>query len=563
MIAKLQWILVLSLCSLVLAVLMQGPQWRHQQHPLARGLAVSLNSDEAIYLARIQESLSGRPEQSAEAFTGHPNLVGTQFAMIERFYGTVFRFTGWRAPAVATFLDVVVPIAVFLSLVFFFQLVGFDKKTALITTCLFCVLQLYSLNRPIHMRSSFLVMLWSLNFLLLSLRSRWWWSVLAGTVLGLLVGVYVWSFMFAWAFWGVFLLWELMEWAMTHVQKKKSLLSKLKQVCWFLRPRKPTFTFLRWHLLLIAGVAGLLTALPFIAQYIILQTHPLYAYGEFRSGMHHGRLPESLPYSLIFFVALVLGVCAHRADYEKLRPYRPAFVLLGAACIYMNQQLVHGVVFNFVSHGIFSLMLAALAVISVAVVTRQQYLLLAALVLSVYAAAITYDGRYVLGQWTVSESRFENQFLVETLPVFDGLERGRVLSDPATMAFIASNTHHDIVYSIYLKNVLMTHREIALRYCLSQLPLRPEQRRIRETQHLIMPDAVSAFKGDTRTQEIAMVESACAELDSDPEVSLNTFEVSYVLWNKVAEPDWNVRRLRTNLEEIASGPKWTLYRIVR
>ncbi len=59
------------------------PQLLHMNSPLYKGISVQLNSDEPIYLARVQESLSGRPELAAEAFTGHPGLLGTQVAFIE------------------------------------------------------------------------------------------------------------------------------------------------------------------------------------------------------------------------------------------------------------------------------------------------------------------------------------------------------------------------------------------------------------------------------------------------------------------------------------------------
>jgi hypothetical protein len=179
----------------------------------------------------------------------------------------------------------------------------------------------------------------------------------------------------------------------------------------------------------------------------------------------------------------------------------------------------------------------------------------------VYLAAIGYDGRFILKQWQVQEGRFANQHLAETLPILDELPRARILSDPATQAFIASNTHHDIVYSIYLKNVLMTHQEIALRFCLTQLPLRPDKRNIVDRDHLVYPDAVSAFGGDTRKQEEALVSAACRELDLDPNISIRTFEVSHILWNKRQEPDWNIGRLRMDLEEVASGETWVLYKI--
>lgn len=564
------WALAVGICSLVLAAVLQAPQWRHLQSPLHKGVAVSLNSDEPIYLARVQESLSGRPEQTAEAFTGHPNLQGTQFAMLERFYGTVFRFTGWRAQQVLTALDVMVPVAVFLSLLWVLVLCGFDRKTALILSLVFCGLQLYNLNRPIHMRSSFLVMLWAVGLVQAAVVRRRWLLFPAAVLLGVLVGVYVWSFMFAWAVWGVYFAWEFGEWLhkrwqdhrKTHRSKMKRWLHRAGRLLWYVRPRKPSWQAEPWHTLGLAGVVGLVVAIPFIAKYLALRLHPLYEYGEFRSGMHPGRMPESLPYSLLFAFAAASFLVALYKRYDSYRPYRFVFVLLFAACVYMNQQIFHGITFNFVSHGIFSLLLAAVAGVGLAVIHNDWWLRAGSVFLTVYLLAVGYDGRYVLNQWRVDEGSFANQHLAEALPALDALPRGRFVSDPDTLAFLAGSTHHDVVYSVYLKNVLMSHSELAMRYCLTQLPLHPTDWVIENRQHLVMPDAVSAFGQAVRRQEVAMVRAACNEAASDPALSLQTHEVSHVFWNKRNAPNWNLGRLQVGLEEVASGENWMLYRIL-
>ncbi|MBU2213312.1 hypothetical protein KJ996_01610, partial [Patescibacteria group bacterium] len=92
-----RWLLILSASSLVIAVLMQVPQLLHYMSPDSQGVLVQLNSDEYYYLARVQEALSGRGEQAAEAFVGDPEIVGTQLALIERLYGVLFSWTGLRA----------------------------------------------------------------------------------------------------------------------------------------------------------------------------------------------------------------------------------------------------------------------------------------------------------------------------------------------------------------------------------------------------------------------------------------------------------------------------------
>ena len=519
--------------SVFLAGIMQVPQWKHQHHPDAQGVLVSLNSDESIYLARVQESLSGRPELSAEAFIGYDSVEGSQFAPIERLYGTVFRFTGMNAAGVFRIMDSVIPVLIFLSLFFFFQLCGFDKRSAFIGAALFCVLQLYNLSRPIHMRASFLVMLWALIGLTAAYRQKWWGMAVGGLLLGLLVGVYVWSFMFAWAYWGALLL-----------------------VGFWLHRESCRF-------ILFTGLIGFLAAIPAVMQYMELLSHPLYEAAQFRSGIHPSRLPESLAYSGAFLLML-FGVSISFSHYKNAcKRYVPVLALVLAAVVYMNQQVVHGQTFNFVSHGIFSLMAAAIAVALLIIELRPKWLLLSTLAAAVYIAAIAHDGRYIMNQWSVSAESMKDQHLASLFEELDDMKRMRIMSDPHTSALIAGFTKHDVVYSVYLKNVLLTHKELALRYCLTQLPLKPSDRHTEDQEHLIYPDAVSAFKGDTRDEEVALVMASCTELDLDPALALEVFEVSHVLWNKQEQPAWDIDRLGIKRKTIAETDTWALYQISR
>ena len=524
--------IVLASCSILLGVIIALPQMLHKNSDLYQGISVHLHSDEAVYLARVQEALSGRPQLAAEAFTGHETLVGTQVAFIEGWYGRLFSWTGWRAGQVLDFMDGVVPPLVFLSLVFFFRLSGFSRKVALGGAIAFCLIELYSLGRPIHMRASFFIMLWSLIGIVYAVRGRRWGIVVGGGLLGLLIGIYVWSFTFAWAFWGIFLLWELLE----RTERR--------------------------HLLIATGFVGLIAGIPAIMHLFSISAHPLYEYGSFRSGMHSSRLPESWPYSIIFLTMMCSVLLTAVKDRERLRPYRPICVMILAAFVYMNQQVVHGITFNFVSHGILSLATAAVGMVLLFLVLRTRMIAIGAIAACVYLAAIGYDGRYILKQWNVAPGRFDNQHLATALPALDALPRARILSDPGVQSFLSSNTHHDIVYSVYLKNVLMTHQELASRFCLTQLPLPPEKRKIAEREHLVYPDAVSAFGGDTRAQEEALVFAACAELDLDPALAIRTFDVSHIFWNKQDVPDWELGRLGLELEEVGVGETWVLYEIV-
>jgi len=534
------------------------------------------NSDEAVYLARVEEALNGRPEQSAEAFVGHPGLVGTQFALIEMAEGTLFRWTGLRAAEVFVILDSVIPVLVFLSLLFFLRLAGFRRWHAFAGAVVFCVIELYSLNRPVHMRESFLLMMLALIAVTWAMRlferrsPHVWWSVAAGAgLLGLLVGVYFWSFSFAWLWWGIFLLFEFSEWAYgnyhTHRHRPSRIIRCLcaaGSVFWHFRPRKPSMQFERWHILAFIGVAGVLAALPFIAQHLQMSFHPLYDQGVFRSGMRPSRLPESWPYSILFCVMAVTALAASLRDPEAMRPYRPAVVTVMTAFLFMNQQVVHGVVFNFVSHSIFSLSLAAVCSVLLAVTLRKKLLMAGAVAACIYLAAIGYDGRYVLGQWQVRDSDFADQHLAGLLPFLDAMPRSRILSDQDTSSFIAAFSKHDIVFSTYLKNVLVTHEELTNRFCLLMLPIAPDKRAIHERQHLIFPDASAAFGPEVRKEEERIVEERCRAADLDAARMLKTYEVGFVLWNTAAEPTWDLRRLQVPLTELARGDGWILFRII-
>lgn len=556
--------------SLVLAVTMQIPQWLHMRHPLSQGLPVPLNSDEDIYLARVQETLLGRFTFAEEPFTGHPSIQGTQFAFIERAYGLMFGWTGFNAMTVLSVMDSVMPVLVFLSLVAFFRVCGFRKWHAFGAAVVFCVLQLYNLNRPIHMRASFLPVVWACIGVVWAARMQWRGVVLGGALLGMLVSVYVWSFAFAWAFFGVYFLWEFLEWLYTLWIKHQKLASSrlrrithtLGSVFWFTRPRKPALPNAPWQFLLMTACVGVAFAIPAISQYFSLMTHTLYEYGSFRSGMHPGHMPESIPYSVLFVCMVLSCGFALYTNYRALKPYQPAVVIIVAACIYMNQQVVHGIVFNFVSHGIFSLATAALCAVLLYVATRQHALLIGAVAACVYLAAIGYDGRYIVGQWQVNETRFAQQHLRSAIEPLNAIPRTRILAGSTTSSFIASFTKHDIVFSLYLKNVLMTHGELASRFCLTMLPLPPEERRIEDHRHLIFPDATAAFGGDLRAEEERLVRNACTELDLEPALALETYEISYIFWDKRNQPTWDVSRLGVKLEETASGDGWVLYRIL-
>ncbi|MFH1670679.1 MAG: hypothetical protein ABIA92_03770 [Patescibacteria group bacterium] len=546
-----RWFLILVASSLVIAVLMQVPQLLHSLSPESQGILVQLNSDEYYYLARVQEALSGRGEQAAEAFVGDPKIVGTQLALIERLYGVLFSWTGLRAAEVFQIMDSVLPALIFLGLWIFFQLCGFTRVQAFAGAVFFVVLEAYNLSRPIHVRVSFFVMLLTLICITAGLIRRRSLGVLGGVLLGILIGVYFWSWSFAWLWWGIYLVWEVMEYVW-----RRRMLDFRRQTSNVQRPL--------WAWMLFIGLIGVITAFPFIWNLYSVMQHPLAEFGVFRSGMHHSRLPESWIYSTLFAVMTIGVVVTVSKRYEQLRPYRAGIVTVLTAFGFMHQQVVHGTTFMFVSHSIFSLLLAPIIVLLLAWTLRTKWMIVASLAACVYLAGIGYDGRHVISQWTVAPGRFKEQHFATLLPVLDELPRVRILSDPDSTAFIAGYSHHDVIYSIYLKNVLMTHEEIAERFCMTEVPVDPSQRHFEDWHHLIWPDSNRVFKEkmpDIRERELALVHDACAKVDRDPATYLKKFDVQYVLWDEERMPNWNIWRLKVPLEKLVQGEGWSLWGI--
>ncbi len=540
---RLHWTALILGCAAFLAILIQVPQFLHVIDPRFQGIFVPLNSDESVYLARVQEALIGRPELAAEAFIGDPAIKGTQLAMLETWYGTLFRWTGFRAATVLQIMDSVNVFFLFILLWMYLRLCGFTRRHALIGAVLFSSIELYNLNRPVHLAGSTLLTLAALSGILLGMRFHRGLGIAGGILLGTLVGVYVWSWMWGWGFYGMAL---------------------LVAGCWLLREKNSVSvdTFVR---LLIFGLVAVLFALPHVWHLWTLSHDPLYAEAVFRSGMHPGRAPESWPYSILFTTMLGSVLIAYIRDPQGLRRYEGVLATIATAWIVIHQQVFHGIVFNYVSHELLLLVISALSVVLLAWVYRTRLLFLGAGAAIIYLVAVAYDGRFVWKQYHPSEGRFEQQHLASALPALDALPQSTVLSSSKGSAFIAGFTHMDIVYSIYLKNLLMSHEEIAQRYCMTVLPLPPEQRHIRDHQHLVYPDAVAAFHDDptVREREVAMVEKVCAEFDSDPVAALRKFHISYIFWDMRSDSEWDLSRLHVKLEKISEGDGWSLWQVPR
>lgn len=566
---RIRWALLMTGCALFLGVALQIPQWMYILHPQFRGILVHLNSDEYQYLARLEEALTGRPEQSAQPYVGDPYAQGMHYAFIEQAEGMLFGWTGWRAATVFQVMDGVIPPLLFFAVIFFFRLSGFSRRSALGGALLFVLPLFYSLNRPIHQRESFLLVLSTILCVMLAMekKSRFF-TVLAGAALGALFGVYLWAWMFAWTYVGLLLFVELFAW--------------LRQ-----RERLPFLNTRLWTVVCVVGV-GVIAALPFLAGIMRGMQHPLYAEMAFRQGMHFTRLPESWIYSLLFLFMSVVLLLMRRKVKELQGPKMYAILFPVAVFVVINQQVIHGHVIAFTSHFTFAIALASVCAFLLSLPSiegifgnrthdgnrtheehrtqgRVLLVLLSSLgVASLMLAAIAWDNRPGWRLFDEDAGRLDEQHFGSLLPILDAMPRTRILSDSGSSGFISSSTQHDIVSSIYLESAFMTSEEIAERWCLTVLPLPPAERRISEQIHLVWPDANAANRGtDVREREVKMVEAACKKLDADPPAALRRYGVSYILWDRKRQPLWELKRLKVPLTQVAEDSGgWVLYSII-
>lgn len=528
------------LLALLAGIAVSGPQWVHMLDARYEGIPVRMNDDETSYQTQLQEALLGRFGQAGKGITAASvNDPNFHLSPVEEIEGLLFRWTGWRAVKVFVLLNFVIPFLLALVLVPLARALGFSKREALLATALFFALQLSNLTRPIHPRESFLLTALALLALVRARGGSRWWGALFGACTGVLLGAYVWGWMIAACAWGVTILIALAE-----------------------RRWREARSF-GW-----AGAAGAAFSLPFALHMLSIRSHPAYADAVERTGLIHWRLPESVPWSVLF---AVMAMATLALWIRRGRPKDEAsFVALAlTAFAVFNQQLVHGYVLMFRAHVVlFLTLVAALTLIHFVRRVRQSRSVIAgagALASLVIIGALAFDGRKLLGQWSVVDGDFAHQHLASALPALDALPRSVILSDPSYSEFISGSTKHDVVFTNYLQHTLVTHEELAEAFCLTQLPV-PEERRLEDRAILVLGNAVWSQldperRAALREKDLALATEACARLDADPAAALRRAGVQYVFWNEKEVPGWELSRLKVPLEKVAGGDQWSLWRV--
>lgn len=581
------WQVSVLICAILLSILVSAPHIIHTFDDRYEGIPVHLNSDEHYYLPRVQEVLQHGWDHLGTAIAGGEEVLPPlQAGLLERAYGVVFRPFTRSASTVFIILDAIVPFLFFLVLTGFIRSLGFSRRQTLVIAILFCALELYNLGRPLHQRESFLLVLLCMWGLIEGLRGRLWCGILGGALMGLLVGVYFWSFTAAWVYYivvscSLFVACPELRrrvrcvsspiWGSSDGQSSSGLGTARRALTSLVvtGEERGRAQVLQW---LLFGGVGVVCALPFVWGIYQLQQHPLYSEVFFRSGIGHSRVPESVIWSGLFGVMALGSILIFLTELRQpeTKNQKPktddiyVVSLIATAFILLNQHLVHGTLFLFASHYLFSLVLAAVVILVWAFAQKHMLKWIVIGSSAIFLLGIAVDGRSVIAQWRIDDADFGEQHLATALQEVHDLDRATILSDRSTSALLASHTHHDVLYTNYLQHEMRSHLEITQRLCLVSFPLPRESREFAQKKILIYGAAYDAIYTESqyeevRGHELSFLAFTCETTEENLDTSLDQYAVSFLLWDERRQPEWDPDRIAKHFTLAVQGEGWSLW----
>lgn len=536
---RLYRILLASAYALGVCALLSQAVWA-MLSPEYQGLQPYRGPDESIYLIHLQEGLIDMTaDTSAGIWSGAHATTGLQSALMERVAGWMFGWMGFDSTIIALFLTAFIGPTVILLMAALLRRTGLGRGMSLLIAVAFFI-DMGMVRRFFNPSISM-----PLSLLALLLIWRWWehmkWrdALGAGVMMGLLTGVYLWSWTFCWAVYGILGLFVLDRW------------------------RQPDFN-VRLKQYLVGGVTALIAGAPMLWKTFSNMHHPLFAESSLRMGLLYAREFESIPRS-IFLVLLALGTFwALRKKQDRLR-YAPAISMAIAAFAVMHQQFVHGRIMSFSSHYYFYVCIASTVAFGVFLARRkpQPMAIIASIAAVVFlgGAYLDYYGRIAL-MGPPEEKAMRMQHLAPLMAELKDGPRETILTDHHTANQIASLTNDDVVFTDYCRILLVSNQEYIERYCLSEaLSTAPI-----DTEYI--PDFNKELSRAGRemtelhTQRLRdMTESICPQVDANIPFYLKRYEVSTVLWNETEKPDWDVNQSYLRLREKGDG--WSVFDVVQ
>jgi len=497
--------------------------------------------DESQYIMRVQDAMQSPWTDVSNAITSGTDAPrGLQMTFFETTAGSLFAWTGFSATALTVLFSVfLAPLSmVFLSLLA--VRLGVRRRTALLASLLYFFLLFGPLRRVIHQS-------WSLPFVLgtLLLMVSWWKestrtkTVVLGVLLGFSPGIYFWAWTYLWAVFGLLsLLTVVMRYAHRETRVARTLLFDS----------------------VATGCIALVIALPFFVLLWLNAEHPFSDATSIRSSLLHAREFESIPRSIVLGLLTICTILWARRLFDWKRTIPLLSFVLGLFAV-LHQQFVHGLVLSFWTH--YYPYVCAVSALLIAVIFSQSkksmidYCVIGLSCLFLLGAFHDYKGRGTFRLPLPEYSRYQHlSGLIETLRLDEHTET--ILTDRDTSLMIGNATKHDLVFTSYLRHILVSDRELAERYCLVEAFKKSSP----DTEWLAHDVQELSAAGQDATknvleQGLALTQDACAWVTAHKKEALKKYGVSLLAWDERNHPEWRIDEKL--FQSVSKGAGWSLW----
>lgn len=496
--------------------------------------------DESQYIMRVGQAMHHPFTDVSNAIT--TGTRGLQMTFLESSAGTLFGWTGLTAPTLTILLafliaPLLIPLFTLLALRF-----GVPPRYAMFGGVLCFVLLIGPLRRVVHQS-------WSLPLVVFTLLLivDWWKnpsrfrSAVLGVVLGIMPGVYVWAWTYTWAVFGLVVLF--MAIADLRHHRIRSVLERLGQA-------------------LMTGIIALIVASPFLFIMWTNGQHPDAADTSMSSSLIHAREFESLPRSLVLGLFTLLAAFTIHSQPDRRRLLPLSAMIFGLFAV-LHQQFVHGLVLSFWTHYYPYVCVVSPLFILVVLASSHRTVVaaLAALTASVFlfAAVKDYKGRSTIFQPLPHFEKF--QHLAPAVRAINRIpEKQIVLSDLDSSLILGTYTDHDLLYTEYIRHILMSFSERADRYCLTQFMTGKPA----DTDWLAYNVQELSAAGQKATLEKVerdkvLTKASCENVYARPKEALKRYGVTLLLWDEKNYPDWNIPEKYFTPSE--KGVGWSVWRV--
>lgn len=527
---------LVALCAVIAGFLSVLPYVMHTFYPSFQGLTVLRDKDYANYDSRLQRVLVGHPEEASNAITPiGSGIDGLQVAGVEQVIGVLFGWIPVDAPTLSVIVTGVLTPILFVLFYLLFVALCFSRRWSLGMTLMLFSVMFHGLTRVVHPGWSFVPTIAALlAFFSFARKPTIPLLILSAVLLGLLPYIYFWSWTFAWAVAGSFVLLSFFS------VKENNLLSQA--------PVR--------SILLAAGVV--LISVPFALQTTTLISHPLYPEIAIRASFLTQRFPESPVRSVLLLTQLIALASLFR-NYRMDWSYIAAFSFLLGITIAIHQNIIHERVLMFASH-YYPHLLIATTVSGAWVLVRRAPLVARSIVAGIaflFLAAGVYDYAFAHAFFIPRAQDFKDQHLTTAIVILKADGRQTVLTDAETGRVITSWTDDGIVYTTHARFLLISDQDLVERYCVSEIfhPAPPLTRVLDlEYNRILQSEEYQAYQRHLITE-------ACNRVKADPAAYLKKYGVTRVLWNRMERPQWLVDAAVLGLIEERSGEGWVLWKV--